>query len=94
MTEWTIFKAAGLVILVGGMFIRLVIKESRRRERCLKLRLEEKKLADKLAEQQQKMVADSPKGGRGVLEALYLNRMLHKPKRPIWSAEGMFPETE
>ena len=90
MSEWNILKAVVLLVVVGGMFVRLVVKETRRRERCLRLRKEELKLESDMAEQQRKLAEQAPTGGRGVLEALYLNKMLRKPKKPIWSAKGMY----
>jgi hypothetical protein len=90
MSDWSTLQIAALLVVAAALFVRMVTKEARRREKCLRLRLEERRLESQLSEHQRKLVAAAPKGARSVLEAAYLNQSLRKPKRQAWSAKGMF----
>jgi Tfp pilus assembly protein PilN len=90
MLKWNTLQIAVLLGFAAVAFVRLVVKEMRRRENCLKLRRESQQAATDLAELQRKQIEQTPRGARGMLEAAYLSKSLNRPIRPYWSAKGMF----
>jgi hypothetical protein len=92
MTGLSSLEMVALLGLGAIVFVHAVVKETRRREKWLRRRLEERRLESELSEHQRKLLAEAPQGVPGVLEAAHLNRSLQKPAYPPWSAKGMFRE--